>query len=194
MIRRLLVLPATVALALSAYGCRGTQRTAAPSPTAPASPSPSPTRTGPCPPSTGGVQTQAYLTDVRLGTHERFDRITFEFKPAQGAPPGVPAYEVKKTSPPFTRAPSDERSDVSGAFHTGVIFHGGTGVEIVPETPIEHYKGDKELKPGFEVIVEAEQLSDFEATLQWVVGTFRDSCAKATVESDPPRLVLDFPH
>jgi hypothetical protein len=131
---------------------------------------------------------------VKLEEREGFDRISFEFAPAKDVPPGVPTYEVNKVTPPFKRDPSDDTFEVSGAYHTGIIFHGGTGVEIEPGTPIMHYKGEKEYKPAFNVIVEAEEASDFEATLQWVVGTIRPSCPTATVGSDPHRLVLDFPH
>jgi hypothetical protein len=184
-----------LALGLALNGCRTTRRTttaASPSPSVSASPSPSPA--GPCAPSTGGIQTHAYLTDVKLEENQGFDRISFAFKPAAGTPPGVPTYEVSKATPPFVRDPTDERFEVTGAYHVGVIFHGGTGVEISGETPTIHYKGAKEFKPAFDVIVEAEESGDFEATLQWVIGTIRSSCPKATVESNPDRLVLDFPH
>lgn len=148
----------------------------------------------PCDPLTGGTQTLAYLTDVRLGTHEGYDRITFQFDPAKDAPKGLPTYEIRSANGPFTRDPSDEKFEIRGPYYAVVIFHGGTGVEISGETPIEHYKGPKEFKSSLEVLVEAEEAGDFEATLQWVMGTSRPSCPKATVLEDPTRLAIDFPH
>ena len=134
-----------------------------------------------------------YLNAVRHGTHDTYDRVTFEFREGDG-PVGVPKFEIKRSEPPLRYDGSGEPMEVDGKAFAQIIFHGGTGVEFEGETPKQTWEGQKEMKPGYPTLVELEQAGDFEATLSWVAGLSDRSCWMATELDDPIRLVWDFPH
>lgn len=156
--------------------------------------SPTPTAKQDCETSNGGVDgTLMYLNAVRHGTHDTYDRVTFEFREGDG-PVGVPKFEIKRGEPPLRYAGSGDPMEVDGEAFAQVIFHGGTGVQIEGETPKQTWEGQREMKPGYPTLVELEQAGDFEATLSWVAGLSYRSCWTATELEDPVRLVWDFPH
>lgn len=135
----------------------------------------------------------AFLTDVTVATAEGADRVTFEFRPAPESPAKVPAYETRAGGkPPFKKDPSEEPLEVEGSNFMAIIFHGATGYDM--SAGRETYTGPKEFKPGFEVLVEAEEQGDFEATLGWLFGLSRPSCWKVTEMTDPLRAVVEFAH
>jgi hypothetical protein len=167
---------------------------------APASPTPSPPQASPqaCAPISGGGQTFLQLTDVRVGSHAGYDRVTFEFAPPGSgtppAPPGVlPKYELNRV-----RSISEDGSgnpvQIEGKDLFLIVFHGASGVELVGEQPVQTYKGPRELAPRFKVLTELERSGDFEATLSWGFGLAEPRCPKVTELQNPLRLAVDFPH
>jgi hypothetical protein len=151
-----------------------------------------------CPSAGGGGDYVANLVDVRVGTHEGFDRVVFELAPSAEGPQyfGIPRYEVFTVTPPITEDPSDQPVAMEGNNYAGIVFHGGSGVEFTNADPGYYltYTGPKELKPGFEVLAEAQQTGDFERTLFWAFGLTRASCWQVLELDDPVRVVIDFPH
>lgn len=167
-------------------------QTKSPAPTPSVSPQLSPPgQTQACPRTTGGDDSSVFLSDVRVGAHDGFDRVTFEFRPtAQGTK--VPKFEIDSATPPFSEDASGKPISVDGIVFARIIFHGASGYDIERATPT--YTGPKEIKPGGEVLVEVQETGDFEATLSWVFGLTRRSCWKTDELSDPMRFVVDFPH
>lgn len=148
-----------------------------------------------CAASTGGQEgAAALLVDVRVGSHATFDRITFEFEPAEGRPDVVPRYQIAEVAPPLVYDGSGEPMRVAGRVFVQVIFHGASGVDLSAATVRETYTGRKEFSPNFGVLVEAERQGDFEATLSWVLGLSRRSCWTASELSGPARVAIDLPH
>jgi hypothetical protein len=70
-----------------------------------------------CDPETGGEKDVfTNLTDVRVGAHDGYDRIVFEFvapKPNPGGNGGVPYFEIRQAKPPFTAIRAASRSTSS---------------------------------------------------------------------------------
>lgn len=152
-----------------------------------------------CSPATGGGDYLAQLTDVRVGTHEGYDRVTFEFAPPENGPVafGVPRYQMSRLTPPITEDASGRSVAVEGQHHAGIVFHGGTGVDMTTSDPKGYkltYTGPREIRPGFGVLAEAQQTGDFEATLSWVFGMNRASCWRVFQLQDPVRVVVDLLH
>lgn len=177
-----------IPLAVAACGNQSADVRTGATPTPITSPTPSPE---PCEPTrTGGQPTQAFLKDVRVGTHEGYDRVTFEFEAATG----VPRFQLDPAAPPFTKDPSDEPMKVDGSKFARIIFHGGSGVDIGTAGFRETYTGPNEFKPAHPVLLEAEEQGDYEATLSWLFGFSRDSCWKVSEMTDPLRAVIDFAH
>lgn len=148
----------------------------------------------PCEPTRGGAEgVLVFLTNVTVDTQPDSDRVTFEFRAAPGSPAKVPAYETREGGkPPFKKDPGEEPLQVEGSSFMSIIFHGATGYDMSSER--ETYTGPKEFKPDFDVLVEAEEQGDFEATLGWLFGMSRPTCWKVTEMTDPLRAVIDFTH
>ena len=152
-----------------------------------------------CSPAGGGGDHLAQLTDVRVGTHDGYDRVTFEFAPPENGPGafGVPRYEISRMAAPIMEDPSGRPVAVDGDHYAGIVFHGGTGVDLTTSNPkgyVVTYRGPREIRTGFRVLAEAQQTGDFEATLSWAFGLNRASCWRVTQLQDPLRVVVDFPH
>jgi hypothetical protein len=162
-------------------------------------PAPAPIAATECAPATGGGDHLAQLTKVRVGTHDGYDRVTFEFAPPENGPVafGVPRYQLSRASLPITEDASGRTVAVDGHHYAGIVFHGGTGVDMTTSDPNGYkltYTGSREIKPGFGVLAEAQQTGDFEATLSWAFGLNRESCWRVSELQDPMRVVVDFLH
>jgi hypothetical protein len=148
-----------------------------------------------CEPETGGEDgVFMNLTDVRVGAHDGFDRVVFEFsepKPNPAGNGGIPYYEVRQAKPPFTKDPSDMPLDVFGDAFVHLVVQGATGYDFDGKPT---YGGSRVLTPGFGTLAQAVQAGDFEATLTWVLGLSRPTCWDVQELHDPERLVIDFHH
>jgi hypothetical protein len=145
---------------------------------------------------TGGSEgTSVKLVDVRVGTHDGYDRIVFEFAPPQ---PPSPA----DTLPRFTITGVDEVTQdgsgnpvrVDGQALYSLVMHGASGVDLSGSEVVQTYAGPREFKPGFPVLTELEHAGDFENVLSWGIGLKAPRCIEAVKLSAPLRLVLDIPH
>lgn len=216
-----MIKPLTFALplALLAAGCGGTgAQQAGPVPTAPASTQPAPTvettaptttqstestltQTAPAPPprvcaaQTGGEDgVYTNLTHIRVGAHNGFDRIVFEFEapsPDPGGKAGIPHFEIKSVKPPFSEDPSDRPIDVAGDAFARIVFQGATGYDFDGNAT---YAGPHRLTPGFGTLAQAVEGGDFEATLTWILGLSRPTCWQIQELHNPDRVVIDFHH
>jgi len=148
-----------------------------------------------CEPQTGGEKgVFMNLTDVRVGAHDGFDRIVFEFaepKPNPAGNGGIPYYEIRQAKPPFTQDPSDMQLDVVGDAFVQLVMQGATGYDFDGNPT---YRGSRVLTPGFGTLAQAAQAGDFEATLTWILGLSRPTCWGVQELHNPDRLVIDFQH
>jgi hypothetical protein len=148
-----------------------------------------------CEPQTGGEDgVFMNLTDVRVGAHDGYDRIVFEFtepKPNPAGNGGIPYYEIRQAKPPFTQDPSDMPLDVYGDAFVQLVVQGATGYDFDGNPT---YDGSRVVTPGFGTLAQAAQSGDFEATLSWILGLSRPTCWQVQELHNPDRLVIDFHH
>ena len=148
-----------------------------------------------CAPQSGGDDgVFMNLADVRVGAHDGFDRIVFEFtepKPNPAGNGGIPYYEIRQAEPPFAQDPSDMPLDVFGDAFVQLVVQGATGYDFDGNPT---YGGSRVITPGFGTLAEAAQAGDFEATLSWVLGLSRATCWNVQEVHNPDRLVIDFHH
>ena len=140
-----------------------------------------------------GNAERAQISDVRVGAHEGYDRIVFEFEK------GIPALDVKVGKPPFTKDPSGLPLEVAGDVFLVFTLRGGTAV--TPNGRVT-YDGPTDFTPGFTPdhppLVQFVQAGDFEAQSEWVagltkpVGMTEPDCIRVFALSDPDRLVIDL--
>ncbi len=140
-----------------------------------------------CTPSVTTAKTtdRAQITDVRVGTHDGFDRVVFEF--ASGLPDAV----VEGALPPFYADASGLEIDVAGTAFLKVNMHGASRVS--PDGAVT-YSGPTNFEPGFDQLVQLIEGGDFEAVSTWYLGLDVGGCIRVLTLSAPSRLVIDVEH
>jgi hypothetical protein len=202
-------------------GSGGGAQEAGPAPTPPAATAPAPTETtapsvpetappptetaAPPPPaepapancraqSGGEAGVYMNLTDVRVGAHNGFDRVVFEFEAPDPNPAGnggIPHFQIATAKPPFTQDPSDLPIAVEGDAFARIVFQGASGYDFDGNAT---YDGPRRLTPGFGTLAQVVEGGDFEATMTWILGLSRPTCWEVSELHNPERLVIDFHH
>jgi hypothetical protein len=155
-----------------------------PEPSPAPSPSPSPTSSYLCGTAWTTIQPRpplsAFVDAVRTGTHAGYDRLTIEFK--NGQPGSIELHPQSNTN--FTM-------DGSGA---PVKLAGQVGLRVVIHTADAHtsYSGSKDIKTGYAGLLEVRQLGDYEGYVTYGLGLATPGCYKATILTNPVRLVIDI--
>jgi hypothetical protein len=148
-----------------------------------------------CSPQVGGEDgVYMNLKDVRVGAHNGFDRIVFEFQEPNPNPAGnggIPRYEIRQAKPPFSEDPSDTPIDVDGDAFVRIVFQGASGYDFDGNAT---YDGPRRLTPGFGTLAQVVEGGDFEATMTWILGLSRPTCWQIQELHNPERLVIDFHH
>jgi len=128
---------------------------------------------------------RAQIADVRVGTHDGYDRVVFEFDS------GLPDAVIEGALPPFYADPSGQEITVAGSAFLKVTMHGASRVS--PDG-VATYAGSKNFEPGFERLVQLVEGGDFEAVSTWYLGLDGGGCFRVLTLSDPSRLVIDIEH
>jgi hypothetical protein len=126
----------------------------------------------------------ALLVDVRVGAHEGFDRIVFEFEDGQ-RPSGIVGYKDE-----VAQCGSGQPVDPAGSHTLAVHFdftnaHTEAGDLSIPSTTVSG--------PG-NSILESESTCDFEAEVEWAVGVDGEKPFTVTLLEAPLRVVVDVAH
>lgn len=132
-----------------------------------------------------GTVPRAQLTDVRVGTHDGYDRIVFEFAD------GVPELDISQATPPLLADASGQELDVDGNAFLQIVMHGGTKQT---DAGGSSYTGSTDFTPGFGQLAELMEGGDFEAVNTWYAGLNADACARGFTLSNPSRIVIDIQH
>jgi len=140
-----------------------------------------------CTPSVTIVSTsdRAQITDIRVGTHDGYDRVVFEF--ASGLPDAV----IAGALPPFYADASGLEIEVAGTAFLSVTMHGAS--KVSPEGGVT-YGGPTSFEPGFEQLVQLIEGGDYEAVSTWYLGLDGGGCIRVLTLSEPSRLVIDIEH
>lgn len=139
----------------------------------------------------------ANIADVRVGEHEGYDRVVFEFQGYLGpdddeGEAGVPQYRLRAAEPPLRDTPRGAEMDVAGSAFAHLTLIGGTRLTGDFE---ETYTGPLEFAVDGAAIAEVVEAGDFEATADWYVGLEADQpCLRVFDLEEPPRLVIDIEH
>ena len=126
---------------------------------------------------------RAQITDVRIGTHDGYDRVVFEFAG------GLPEAFLERVEPPFTQDPTGMPMEVEGSSYLRLIMRGGTKQT---EDGTSSYDGPTEFDPGFPALVDLVEGGDFEAQSTWYFGLTEESCVRVLTLDEEPRIVIDI--
>ena len=128
------------------------------------------------------VSGPALLRDVRTASHEKFDRVVFEF-----AGDALPGYHVEYVDRPVRQCGSGN-----------VVPIAGDAWLVVRLDPAQaHTEGgqpaikDRERSVGLPLLRELKLICDFEADVSWVLGLSRPNRYRVLELSNPPRIVID---
>lgn len=130
----------------------------------------------------------ANIVDVRIGEHDGYDRVVFEFEQ------GLPEITLDRATPPFTQDASGLPIDVEGDSFLRLTMRGGTKQT---ESGTSSYDGPTEFEPDFEVLEHLIEGGDFEAQSTWYFGLDEDDsvCVRVIgLDDGSPRLVIDLEH
>ena len=127
---------------------------------------------------------RANIVDVRMATHDGYDRVVFEFVD------GLPEVTLDRAEPPFTHDASGAPIDVEGTSFLRLTMRGGTKQT---EDGTSSYDGPTEFDPGFPTLVDLVEGGDFEAQSTWYFGLSSEQCMRvlALTDDGAPRLVID---
>jgi hypothetical protein len=127
----------------------------------------------------------ANIVDVRVGTHDGYDRVVFEFEQ------GTPELTLDRAEPPFTEDASGLPMAVDGDAFLGLRMRGGTKQT---DSGTSSYDGPTDIAPGFPALVHLIEGGDFERQSTWYLGLTGESCVRVLLLDAPPRLVIDVEH
>lgn len=172
-----------LALALSD---RGSDSSSSPAAAAVSSPTQASARTSEAAqvPTTEPASGTATLVDVRIGVHEGFDRLVFEFAD------GLPGYDIERVDPPILADASGMPVEVSGDSFLQVRLSPAAAHDEAGDTTLSV----SELLPDLPGIVEARQVGDFEGVVTWALGLVANLEFESLELEDPSRLVIDVKH
>lgn len=127
----------------------------------------------------------ANIVDVRVGTHDGYDRVVFEFEQ------GTPELTLDRAEPPFSEDASGLPIEVNGDAFIGLRMRGGTRQT---DAGTSSYDGPTDFAPGFPTLVHLIEGGDFERQSTWYLGLTGESCVRVLLLDAPPRLVIDVEH
>jgi hypothetical protein len=134
---------------------------------------------------------QALLVDVRVGSHDGYDRVVLEFASRQAPTNEASTFEIAPAAPPFVQDASGLPMTISGDPVLGIVLRGATAATLDGRSA---YTGSRDFITRFPALNEFKSRGDFEAVSSWLAGLNGAACMKAQVLTGPTRLVLDFAH
>ena len=132
-----------------------------------------------------GTAPIANIVDIRVGTHDGYDRLVFEFEQ------GIPKFTLDRAEPPFSEDASGMPLEVEGDSFLGLVMRGGTKQTDAGDSS---YEGATEFEPDFATLVHAVEAGDFERQSTWYLGLAEEACVRVMLLEGPPRLVIDVKH
>lgn len=140
---------------------------------------------GTSPISTPAGTPTTHLTGVRVGSHDGYDRVVFEFDER------VPGHAVEYVERPVTEDGSGDEVAVGGDGVLQVRLENARSARIDGERVEPTYRGARRLTGDGEPVVEVVSVGDFEGVVTWVLGVEGRPPFRVTKLDGPPRLVID---
>lgn len=122
---------------------------------------------------------------VRVGRHEGFDRVVFEFDGA-----ALPGYHVEYIDRPVRACGSGRTTEIAGDGWLEIRFEAAAAHDPEGRPTVSEREQAFELP----VVREVELTCDFEARVTWVVGTASPNPYRVLELGEPSRLAVDLQH
>ena len=143
-------------------------------------------------PANGGAEAPTrLLTDVRVGVHDCYERVTFEFRPQRGEADGPVSWKAAYEKGPITEDGSGRTVPVKGTAFL-VVTMSATGADLSQEAAPATYTGPTSLvAEGASRIQQVRRTGDFEGVLTWVIGLDKQRPFHVTTQESPARVIID---
>jgi hypothetical protein len=130
------------------------------------------------------------LTAVRIDSDICTDRVTFDFKDANGAKPGYHV-EYRPAAEAQTEDASGKHISIDGDAFLVVRFEPAATADMSGANLERTYIGPRTIKPhGMHWVKQLSKTGDFEAVLTWAIGLSEQRAF--TVRSEPSRLTIEL--
>lgn len=129
----------------------------------------------------------ALVRDVRVGAHDTYDRIVFEFLGA-----GVPRLRIERATPPFVKDPSGLPLTVAGSSFLHIVLMGASGAGYATANGQPSYSGATTFNAGYARLTSLVQAGDFEGITSWYAGLTGPMCYSILELGSPARLAIDL--
>jgi hypothetical protein len=123
--------------------------------------------------------------DVRIGAHDGYDRVVFEFIE------GTPELTLDRDEPPFHQDGSGFEIAVDGSSFLRLTMRGATKLQA---DGTNSYEGPTNFQPGLSQLVHLIEGGDFEAQSTWYFGLNAEACVRLMLLEGPDRIVIDIQH
>lgn len=137
----------------------------------------------------GPIGDQGLIVGVRVGSHDGFDRIVFEFAPRQVGSREAPTYEITRASAPYRQEGSGFPIAVAGDPVLKIRLSGASSARADYSSA---YTGSRDFVPGFPVLRQLKDAGDFESQNTWFAGLNGAACVEVRAFTEPSRLVIDL--
>ena len=127
----------------------------------------------------------AYLTAVRTGREEGFDRVVFEFEGT------LPGYVVGYADDQLTADGSGAPIPLPGEGALEVRMEQASGVRFEGSQVEETYTGPPRIPVDGGIVTEVVRAGDFEGQLTWGLGVRQRAPFRVSTLEGPPRVVVD---
>jgi hypothetical protein len=139
----------------------------------------------------GGDAPTRLLTDVRVGAHGCYDRVTFELRPQKGEADGPVSWKAAYESGPITEDGSGRPVKMKGAAFL-VVTMSATGADLSQEAAPATYTGPTSIEAaGATRIQQVRRTGDFEGVLTWVIGLDKKRPFRVSTQAAPARVIVD---
>ena len=140
----------------------------------------------------GGDAPTRLLTDVRVGAHGCYERVTFELRPRQGDADGPIAWKAAYEPAPITEDGSGRTVKMKGAAFL-VVTMSAAGADLNQESAPATYTGPASIEAADTIrIKQVRRTGDFEGVLTWVIGLDKQRPFHVTTDTGPPRVIVDI--
>lgn len=134
-----------------------------------------------------GSGTAGLLTGVRVGRHEGFTRLVFDFRE-----PTFPNWEVSYVPGPIEGMVEPEGGWVEGEAFLVARFQPSGTADLSGDEVVMIYDGPRRIDVGAGSVVQLLIVEDFEANLWWAIGLTGEKPFTVGTLVGPPRIFIDI--
>jgi hypothetical protein len=127
------------------------------------------------------------LQTVRIGQHDTFERVVFDFRDADA----IPGVQVGYAANAITMDPSGEPVGVPGDRVIVVRLQAASRNDTTQTPPRTAYAGPDRVPGSRAPVTEVVLTGDFEARLSWAIGVVGNPRYTVVTTVNPARVVLD---